>query len=176
MMKLFRYRRPIVYVLSLLLMIMFTNLRSHASTQVQEDVSISNVKWRYEDNIIIITYDLNAPADEKYEVSVVMMRENDDAFEVTPRAVEGDIGEGNFSGVGREIRWNYKKEFPSGFRGEGYYFEVHVKPSHVEKPWVYLALGAVAVAGGVVGLLVGLGQGGNPPAGTNELPLPPGRP
>jgi hypothetical protein len=102
-----------------------------------------------------------------------MKRDNDPSFEAEPITVEGDIGEGYFSGTNREIRWYYRRDYPAGFEGEGYYFEIHVKQLGKQSKWLYYTVGAAAVVGGVVAFLVSKNQDELPPGG---IPLPPGRP
>jgi hypothetical protein len=45
----------------------------------------------------------------------------------------------------------------------------------MESNWIYYALGAAALAGGVVALLISKNQNGQSSA-ASELPTPPGRP
>jgi len=56
----------------------------------------------------------------------------------------------------------------------GYYFEIHVKPSEKRYTWIYYAVGAAAVTGGMIALLAGHKQSNQ--QSVIELPLPPGRP
>lgn len=171
--KLSAYRRPIVFFLILPMAFLLYGSKSFAREEEPDAGTISNVNWKIEGDFITITYDLKGNADQKYEVVVAMLRENVSGFKIIPQTVDGDIGEGLFAGVARQIRWNYRKDFPPGFQGEGYYFEIRVKPVTGDNKWIYYALGAAALAGGVVAILVGTSQAENAP---KELPFPPGRP
>jgi hypothetical protein len=89
-----------------------------------------------------------------------------------PQNVEGDVGVGFFAGPGRQIIWSYKKDYPAGFQGEGYFFEVRVKSASGDNSWLYYTIGATAVVGGVIAILLATKEA----ASVKELPFPPGRP
>jgi hypothetical protein len=138
-----------------------------------EGVQPTNVKWSVKDDIIIINYDLSSNPDSKYRVDVTMKRESDPEFTAVPLTIEGDVGEGYFAGKNREIRWYYRRDYPQGFQGEGYYFEIRIVETGKESVWLYYAIGAAAVTGGVLAFLISKNQG-DIPVGT--IPGPPGRP
>ena len=167
-----RYQRPIVLAMLPLLTLMLLWTPAKAS-QDDDKPHGTNVKWTVKDEIIVVNYDLKTDPDLKFKVDIVMKRESDPSFSAMPLTVEGDMGEGYFSGTNREIRWYYRRDYPQGFEGEGYYFEIHVQEIGKENNWLYYALGAAAVAGGVVAILVSKNQN-EPPAPV--IPLPPGRP
>ena len=148
------------------------------SQEKQENVTdanrVTNVKWTTKDEVIIINYDLKGAPDGKYEVKVVMKREGDNSFVAIPRTAEGDIGEGFFAGVGREIQWFYRRDYPQGLQGAGYYFEFQVKTVNQQSKWLYYVAGAAALTGGVLAFIVTRGQDHTPPV--LELPTPPARP
>lgn len=172
--RLMRFRRPIVWGLLLCLLSLLLDIRMYALTQDEGEVRVTNVNWTIEEDTIVITYDLNGPIDKKFDISVLMLRENDPAFNVAPIAMEGDVGEGFFVGTGRRIRWYYRSDIPLGIYGEGYYFQIIVKPVSAGIPWYTVAVGA-AVVGGIVALLV-MKKGDDAPATRGELPGPPTRP
>lgn len=171
-MNIYRYNKPVIVVLLLPLLIMLCHFKSYARGQEFDD-AVSNVSWKVEGNYIIITYDLKGSPSQRYDVNIIMLRENVPSFRLVPQSVEGDIAEGYFAGPGREIRWKYRDDYPPGFQGEGYYFEIRVKTVSGDKTWLYYALGAAAVAGGVVAFIVSSKQAEEQPP---RLPLPPPRP
>jgi hypothetical protein len=177
MKKIIHWQRPIVTLLLPLLLVLFLREPARGGMNPPDDISTTNMKWSLKDNVITINYDLNGSPNDKYHVDIVMKKEHDGSFNVVPKSVEGDIGEGLFSGTNREIRWYFINDYPQGLKGEGYYFEIHVKVVGSENNWMYYALGAVAVAGGVVALFVGKSSTNPPLSPSNtELPAPPGRP
>jgi len=105
----------------------------------------------------------------------VMRNEKDPDFSVIPNAVDGDIGQGSFAGVNREIRWYFRHDYPRGFEGAGFYVEIHVKTVNDQSNLLYYIVGAAAVTGGVIALVVGKG-GTSTGNGTHDLPMPPARP
>ncbi|MDI6804152.1 MAG: hypothetical protein QME58_09940 [Bacteroidota bacterium] len=133
----------------------------------------TNLKWITKSDIIIIQYDLVGSAKSKYEVSVVMKKEDDPTFNIKPLTVEGDIGEGYYAGENKEIRWYYRRDFPQGFSKEGYYFEIYVKPVAESKTWLYYVLGGIAATAGIVAIVTSKGTDEQKP---KELPYPPTRP
>jgi hypothetical protein len=139
------------------------------------NATITNIKWTTKGDIIVINYDLNGATDTKYSVDIVMKRENDASFGIIPKTVEGQIGQGAFAGTNREIRWYYRRDYPRGFEGEGYYFEIHVQTMSEKSAMLYYIIGAAALTGGVVAVLLGKGQAGTF-NGNLELPVPPARP
>ncbi len=134
----------------------------------------TNIKWTTKGDLIIVNYDLNIPADQRVVVDVIMRKEGDPIFSAIPQTVEGDVGEGQFGGNSREIRWYYRRDFPQGFQGEGYFFEIHVREIGTPMTWLYYVVGGAALTGGIIALLVSKNQNTVTPA--VELPLPPDRP
>ena len=171
--KLFRYHRQIILGTLPLLFCLLLDLPVFARG-TSDEVRGTNVKWAIKNEVITVNYDLLAPSDSKYDVSILMKRENDPSFIATPVTMEGDVAEGFFAGPNREIRWYFRRDYPQGFTGEGYYFEIHVTLIAQHSSWIYYAVGAGAVTAGLVLLLAGKSQGKQ--SGINELPLPPGRP
>ncbi len=167
-------RRPIILAVMPFLMMLLLDVPAFGQSTQTGATKGTNVRWSMKGDIIVINYDLTGPPDDKYEVDVVMKKDNDSSFIALPMAVEGDIGQGYFAGTGREIRWFYRRDYPQGFEGEGYYFEIGVKPLIEKSNTLYYALGAAAVAGGLLVFLLTRNQSTSPPV--SELPNPPGRP
>ena len=172
--KFLQYQKPILFGLLPLLFALLIDVPAFAQEKSSDEEKPTNVKWSTKEDIIIINYDLNSPTEEKYDVSIIMKREGDDSFAVVPAAVEGDIGTGLFAGTGREIRWYYRRDFPQGLQGSGYYFEIHIKMIKESSKLIYYIVGAAAVTGGLIVLLVSRNQNTTiPPL---DLPTPPARP
>jgi len=169
-----RFQKPIALVLLPFLIMMLFECQSIAQDKLSDDHYSTNVRWTIKSDLIFITYDLIGSSDLKYIVSAVMKKDNDATFNAVPLTVEGDIGEGTLAGKDRQIRWYYRRDFPIGFQGQGYYFEISVKPVEQTQTWLYYTIGAAAVTGGLIALLAGKNQNSTRPI--PELPLPPGRP
>lgn len=169
-----KYRRVIILMMLPFLLTLLLDSGVAAQQKSDQEGKTSNVQWAMKDEVIIINYDLNGSPGAKYQVGVVMRKEGDSTFSVVPKTLEGDVGIGLFAGTSREIRWYYRRDFPDGFPGGGYYIEIEVTPVSSSNPWLYYGLGAAAVAGGLVVYLLTRSQSSTPPV--VELPGPPGRP
>ncbi|MBM4169754.1 MAG: hypothetical protein FJ215_11475 [Ignavibacteria bacterium] len=142
-----------------------------------EEVRLANLDWSISGNTVVISYDLIAPPENLYAVSVVLLREDDRAFKLVPKSLSGHVGEGKYSGQARQIRWAYRQDVPQGLSGDRYYFEIHVYPVTGTSPWLYVGLGAVAAAGGAAAILLSSKKEEAPGGpGQTELPSPPTRP
>lgn len=172
--KFSKITKPLIIGLAPLLLILLIRVEAFAQTQSSEEPQGTNVQWSIKNDAIIITYDLIGDPDAKYDVRIIMKRENDPSFNATPVTAEGEMGEGYFAGTNKTIRWYFRRDYPQGFQGEGYYFEVRVRNISPKSNWLYYAIGGVAVAAGVIALIVSNSQ--SEKNGAVELPLPPTRP
>jgi hypothetical protein len=121
----------------------------------------------------VITYDLTADPEKDCNIGLVLLDEKNPDFKFIPAYVSGEIGKGKFVSGAKEVRWDFKKEFPEGLHGEGFYFEVTTE--YVGGfPWLTAGIGAAAVGGGLFAILGSKKNSGNSTATT--LPVPPGRP
>ena len=172
------YRKIVIGGMILPLLIFLIDARLLASPNDQEDLRVSNVDWKVQGEIIVITYDLNTAGNEQVKVKISLLNENDKSVKIVPQTITGDIGEGNFNGTGRTIRWDYLKDIPQGLQGEGYYFEINAEKVGGGMPWLYIAAGAAAVGGAVVLLGGSKSSSGNgtTSGGSVDLPVPPSRP
>ncbi len=171
-----KIKKPVIYgVLPVLLCLLtnFTALAGGGDDLLQDEVQGTNIRWEVKDEVIIVTYDLLEATDIKYRVNLIMKREGEEAFAAVPLTMEGDVGEGFFAGRNREIRWYYRRDYPSGFQGAGYYFELRVEKIGEDNSTLYYLLGAGAIAGGVLAFIIGRSQEEPPQVG---LPGPPLRP
>ncbi len=174
--KLFeKIRKPVIFGILPFLLCLAVDARAVAGVYpaADEEVQGTNIRWTVKDDVIIINYDLLESVDIKYRVDVLMKREGDEAFAAIPLTVEGDIGEGFFAGKNREIRWYYRRDYPSGFQGAGYFFEFRIEKIGEDNTLLYYTLGAAAIAGGVIAFIVGGSQDEPPVVG---IPPPPARP
>ncbi len=169
-----RIQRPIALLLLPLFLLLAIHAPARAGESLPEDVKSSNVRWVTKGDVIVINYDLMAPTDGRYQIDIIMKNDKDPSFSVAPKTVEGDIGEGPFAGANREIRWYFRQDYPRGFEGEGYYFEIRVNPVRQQSNLLYYLLGGAAVAGGAILLLAG--KSSSTTNGNTDLPMPPGRP
>jgi hypothetical protein len=170
-----KYNRIIITGLFPFLILLLITDPGLAGQDPSEEAGVhpTNIRWSVKDDVIIINYDLASNPDSKYKVDITMKRETDPEFTAIPLSVEGDIGEGYFAGTNKEIRWYYRRDYPQGFQGEGYFFEISIIETGKESAWLYYAIGAAAVTGGVLAFLISKNQG-DIPVGT--IPGPPGRP
>lgn len=165
--------RGLFFFLALLVSVSFLE----AQTRSAEGVRLANLGWRVQGDVVYISYDLLAPSDQEYEVTIVLLRESDRSFKIVPKSLTGSVGEGKFAGQSREIKWEFKKDVPRVLAGEGYYFEISVEPVGGSNTLLYVGLGVAAV-GGAAAVLLGGKKGGDEtstPTAT-ELPAPPSRP
>ncbi len=169
-----RYQRPVAALLLPLFLVLAVHAPATAGPSAPEDVRSSNVRWVTKEDVIIINYDLFGTPDSRYAIDVVMKNEKDPTFSIVPKTVEGDIGEGTFAGANREIRWYFRQDYPRGFEGEGYYFEIHVKTVGQQSNLLYYLIGGAALAGGAILLLTG--KSSSSTNGSTDLPMPPARP
>ena len=170
-----KLKKPVIFGLLPVLLCLLTNSTAFAGEgdAVQDEIQGTNIRWEVKDEVIIITYDLLEAQDIKYRVNLIMKREGEEAFAAVPLTMEGDLGEGFFAGRNREIRWYYRRDYPSGFQGAGYYFELRVEKIGEDNSTLYYLLGAGAIAGGVLAFIIGRSQEEPPQVG---LPGPPVRP
>ena len=168
------YQRPIIYCMLPILFLLLIDITAFAQDESTGEAHSTNVRWSAKSDVITISYDLIGSPDVKYSVSAIMKSEKDTTFNLIPFSVEGDIGEGYFAGTSKQIVWYYRRDYPKGLKTEEYYFEIYVKPIEQPKTWIYYAVGAAAVTGGLIALLVKGKQSSE--QSVVDLPMPPGRP
>jgi hypothetical protein len=175
--RLFLLRKRIVAALILPLLLWCVDVPLLAAMPRQDEVKVAIRTVEVQPKVIVVTYELVAPASESYEVNLVLLREGSASFKVPVRSASGDIGEGKFSGTARQVRWEYAKDYAGALTGDGYYFEITVTKVSGSNLLYYIGLGGLAVVGGAVALLAG-GKKAVPAASStsSELPTPPGRP
>jgi hypothetical protein len=149
MIRIFRYRHCFVSGLALPLLLLFIAAPVRSGSR-RDVIRVERVTPAFVNDVVIISYDLIAPPEDKYEVSLILRRESDRAFRFIPKTVGGDIGKGKFAGDSREIRWRYKQDAPQGLKGNDYYFVIRAKKVGGGKAGYFLVLLAMLGGSGVV--------------------------
>jgi formylglycine-generating enzyme required for sulfatase activity len=67
--------------------------------------SITNVQARQAGKVAVISYDLNGPATESYQISLYMSKDNGNTWLGPLKTVRGDVGLGIKPGNGKKITW-----------------------------------------------------------------------
>lgn len=137
-----------------------------------DEVRLENVRFEVSGGHIFVYYDLIAPQDEEYEVTLSLRLESDQSFAYTPKMLSGDVGRGPFGGQNRKITWDTSKEFPQGLPWNDYYFVVGGRIVSKGTP-ALLWIGAVA--GGALAYLL-LSKNTETSPSTIGFPNPPARP
>ena len=145
----------------------------------QSDELVTNVRFEILPERAYVFFDLGGSASERYEVTVTLRRESDPGFRYTPQNVTGDIGPSVQGGGARRIIWEYTKEYPGGVPGDDFFVVVEALPEKAGgiSPVVLVAAG-LAVAGGIVALVLSAGGNGDNGGGNGSagFPAPGGRP
>lgn len=136
-----------------------------------EGFGVRNVRSSREGSLVTIAYDLFGDQEEKYEVTLLASASGGDAFDYKPQAISGDVGEGVRIGTGKQIRWEYREDFPDGLQ-QNVKYKVLVEEEG-GNGWLYAIGGTVLAGGGVaVAVLTGLIGGGD----SGGFPSPPAPP
>ena len=134
----------------------------------------TNIDWVLQGTAVLISYDLNAPADQQFEVHLILRDENNPSFSIEPQLVSGDVGSEVYGGKQKHISWQYRTEVPGGLKSDKLYFVVTAKPAGGGFPWLVI-LGIAGVGGGAAALLLKSKTTSSAPVGAT-LPDPPTRP
>ena len=174
--RVYRLRRRIVAALIIPLLLWGVDASAFVKVVPQDEIKVTIKAVEVKPDHIVITYELVASATESYEVSLVLLKEGSPSFKVPVRAASGDIGEGNFSGGARQVRWEFAKDYPTGLGGDGFYFEITVTKVSGSNLLYYIGGGLVAIVGAVAILGGGKKEGAASSPTPTELPAPPSRP
>ncbi len=180
-MKEFNRRKRLIVSLTIVPLVVFLlDVPLFATPAVQEKPEVQNVRLEIKEEVATITYDLVGQPDQTYEIVATLVKEGDLSFRIPVKSATGDIGKGIYSGLSRQIQWDWKKDLPKDFTGgAGYSVEITVIPvSSGGGSWLYYVLGGALIAGGVVALTGGKKSegGGTQTTVPLGLPSPPGRP
>lgn len=135
---------------------------------------LRNERFRVLGETAIITYELVAQRDKVFNVSVELRRLADEAFVRRPVSLSGAVGRVVPTVGIQEIRWAYKKDYPDGFQGSDYYFQIVAEEIVAEKSsdWWKYALGGAGLVVGIVYAVTASKTVAEPPA-VPTLPDPP---
>jgi len=168
--------RALHFLLAATILISTISLTAYAG---EDEVKAANISFKVAGAVVVIYYDLNAPASQMYKVTLTLKKRFDQTFIYTPVDVSGDVGSSVVPGENRIITWRLSNEFPKGLPGEDCFFVVGVEVGSAASPGispvVWIAGGAL-VAGGLLALILSKGSGGTPPQPEPAFPAPPGRP
>ena len=149
--KIFRFQHSVILCAIISLLFLFFNKNGFSKNQAGEKIHVENVNWIVQGNKVVITYDLLAPQNQIFFVSVKLLRESVSSFQVIPRKTSGYVGKGKFAGKNRVIYWDYLKDVPGGLQGEDFYFEISAEKVTRSKKWLIPVLGSAAAAVDVIG-------------------------
>ena len=90
---------------------------------VTQDRKVSNIFFRAIEDKIEIFYDLPRNYDT-LNVIIYFRKKSDPKTRYPLKSATGSIGIGRFSGKKLKVVWNYKKEPPYLFTGNGFYYEI----------------------------------------------------
>jgi len=119
------------------------------SSSFSQDFKVSNVRFEDRDETIVVKYDLNGTSGKKYKVSLLLSDDYGASFNIKPRAVFGDVGKSIKPGLGKQITWYIKKDFPDGLSGDGFVFAVEAELQKGRRKFPLYFLGT-GIVGGVV--------------------------
>jgi len=170
--RLSRHSRMASTVMIALILFMIVPSRVSAD---DEPVAVKNIKWVLRRNTVVITYELQGPLNESYEIGLTLLRESNASFQFVPKSVSGDIGSVELVKSDCEIRWDLTKDVPSGLKGEDFYFEITVTPAG--GGWGTAATIMALIGAGIVAIVVlRFAEKAPPEETTTALPVPPPRP
>lgn len=130
-----------------------------------------NATWKIADGKIIISYDLVVPEGSDYEVAVVLRRESDPSFMITPVSVTGDAGKNTRPGTRKIAVWDFRKDVQSPLAGNDYFFEFRITlQERSSASWLWYAGGGAVVAGAAAVLILGKTADNGTAPGASTLP------
>jgi hypothetical protein len=118
-------------------------------TTAPQDGLVENVRFVPSGSYVTIKYNLLGPKNATYAVRLMLRRTTDESYEYIPRDVSGDVGTGILPGKDRQIIWGIRDEYPAGFKGDDFYFEIDARKISEEteiKPWVGAVIAVVGAA------------------------------
>ena len=164
-------RRPISVALLIPLMLLLIDAGAFSQEKRVQEGKIENAHWTVEAWVAVITFELVAPVEKEYEITIVLRRAKDKGFSFVPKSVSGAVGKGKFAGQ-REIRWDFSKDVLGGLAGDDYWFEITASEVvEGSSSFWYYAVGAVAA--GAIYALTRTGIPAASPPQPSGLPDPP---
>ncbi len=169
-----RVQRSVTFLLLVVFSLVTVSVPVSAARRASDEINARITDVQYEDERVVITYDLIGAPKDVYEVKIVFLKKSDPAFRVVPETISGNIGRGEFAGSGRTIIWEFRKDKPDGFpMADDYYFQMIIKRVGGEGggfPWLWVGVGAVVVGGGAAAVIL---SGNRASSTTGDLPAPP---
>jgi hypothetical protein len=167
------FARSIAFCLVFTFLLYVTPSHLYGQGEEQAQPKVSNIDWKIQEDIIVVSYDFAGDTAKTYDVSLLLRKESDPSYRIIPKHATGDIGKVTPNFKRRSIFWNYRMDLKTGLGPAKYYFEFKTHSIDEGIPWTYYAAGLGAVAGGLVAFMIFKG-GGAP--GEGGLPGPPSRP
>jgi len=135
--------------------ITFFLMFTFALSVISAPFGVSHITFEDQGETIVIRYDLDGEAGQKYKIKLSLEDENGRNYPLGKNALTGDVGKNVLPGTNKKVTWQMLKDYPSGLEGEGFMFSVEAVPQKkAGKAWLYV-VGGAAVAGGAVMLLGG---------------------
>jgi hypothetical protein len=178
MQRLIRKSRFLAY---LLIALFLGEAAPLAALAQQDPPKIENVRLQINGrSSVYIDYDLLAPTEQVFKVSITMRSKTDSTFSYVPQNVAGDVGDNVFPGRNNRIVWSIAKEYPEGIREGEYYFVFSVEldqETSTGAGTTLIVAGGAALVGGIVALIViSKKSSTGPGSGSAGFPQPPSRP
>jgi len=142
------------------------------SVALSQDFVVKNVQFKDSGETILIRYDFNGNTEKKYHVSLLLSYDYGKSFKIIPRSLSGDVGRNVNPGIGKEIIWNLKRDYPDGLIGDGFVFAVDVKFQKEKSKIPYYAVGACVLGGAFYFIKKSLEKEPEPTTGTIIITLP----
>jgi PEGA domain len=137
---------------------------------VCDNEKVTNLKLSYNNKKFTISYLINDNLDEDYEVKLLFADGRNRFEEKELFQLSGDYGEGEFASSGRNIIWDFGKEFPNGIMSDKYDLQLKLTIEEISTTWYYYVGGAI-LAGGVAAAIII-----KPPEPEPKIPSAPDRP
>ena len=117
-----------------------------SSSLFSQQLSVKNVRFESNGNIVKIHYDLSGLPDKKYKISLKLSNDNGISYNIRPKTTEGDVGKNIRAGNNKEIKWNMYKDFPDGLAGDEFVFAVDAVLQK-RALWPYFVAGIPIIGG-----------------------------
>ncbi len=134
---------------------------------------ISNVNFEIVETHAVVYYDLSGDDNTEYEVSLILKREEADAFVFEPKTLSGDFGKKISPGKKKRIVWAMQSEYFIDPEVKDFYFEVVAKEPSSKSFWYYIS--GIALAGGATAAIL-ISNHKDTPAAVESIGSAPDRP
>lgn len=145
-----------------------------------DEATIKNIVFKVTGQVVEVYYDLIAPPNLYWNVTLVLKKRFAKGFLYLPLEVSGDVGEKVIPGENKKITWRIASEFPQGLPGEDCFFAVNAEVGAEVEGGInstYWIIGGAAVVGGILtAILLSKGSKAVPPVPGGTFPDPPARP